>query len=260
MTNQVHPTAIISEQACLGSNNIIGANVQIDADVVIGNNNIIMTGTVLKSGLRMGDGNTVHEYSVLSGLPQDIAFDQNTTSFVRIGNGNVFREYLTVHRASQAEQVTLIGDNNYFMTQVHIAHDCEIANHVIIAPSTALGGFVTVEERAFISGGVMIHQFVHIGAYAMLGGNAKITLDVLPYMIVDGNPAQVNGLNKVGLRRAGFKLQEMKVLKAAYQLLFKTSYTLEEKIDRVLRLEHPLSTHICDFIARSKRGFHRDKG
>lgn len=259
MSNTIHPTAIISEQAKLGTGNNIGAYVIIEDDVVLGDNNTLLSGSVLKSGTTIGNENSIHEHAVIGGLPQDLGFEESTPSHVKIGNKNTLREFVTIHRASQENKATLLGNENYLMAQVHIGHDCELENNVIIAPSSGLGGFVTVEDKAFISGGVMIHQFVHIGSLAMLGGNAKITQDVLPYMMADGNPAHISGLNKVGLRRAGFKVADMNAVKKAYQLVFKNESKLEERLNQLSQLDHASAQHFVSFINASKRGFHRDK-
>jgi len=259
VSNSIHPTALISEQATLGIGNQIGAFVVIEDDVVLGNGNTLLSGAILKSGTRLGNENKVHEHAVIGGLPQDLGFEAETSSFVEIGNKNTLREFVTIHRASQENQATKLGHENYLMAQVHIGHDCELANNVIIAPSTGLGGFVTVEDKAFISGGVMVHQFVHIGSFAMLGGNAKITQDVLPYMVCDGNPAHVSGLNKVGLRRSGFNMDDIRALKKAYQLIFNSESRLEERLSSLAQQSNVFAQHILSFIQSSKRGFHRDK-
>ena len=259
VSNSVHPTALVSDKAEIGQGNEIGAFVVIEDGVVIGDYNILMSGAVLKSGTSIGNENKIHEHAVIGGLPQDLGFDSTTTSYAKIGDNNTLREFVTIHRASQENEATKLGNENYLMTQVHIGHDCELENNVIIAPSSGLGGFVTVEDKAFISGGVMVHQFVHIGSLAMLGGNAKITQDVLPYMMIDGNPAHVSGLNKVGLRRAGFKIEDMKALKKAYQLLFNNDTKLEQRLNQLSQLNHASAEHLTSFIQASKRGFHRDK-
>lgn len=259
MINKIHPTALISDNASLGKGNDIGAFVIIEDDVVLGDNNVVMSGAVLKSGTRLGNENKIHEHAVIGGLPQDLGFDPSTQSYVEIGHKNIIREFVTIHRASQKNKATKLGNENYLMTQVHLGHDCQLENNVIIAPSTGLGGFVTVEDGAFISGGVMVHQFVHIGSLAMLGGNAKITQDVLPYMMADGNPAYISGLNKVGLRRAGFKIDDMKALKKAYQLVFNNETKLDERLTQLSKLSHSSAEHLLSFIQASKRGFHRDK-
>ncbi|MCW8901055.1 MAG: acyl-ACP--UDP-N-acetylglucosamine O-acyltransferase [Gammaproteobacteria bacterium] len=259
MSNSIHPTALVSDKAVLGSGNVIGAYVIIEDGVVLGNHNTLLSGSVLKSGSELGNENTIHEHAVIGGLPQDLGFDSKTASYVKIGNKNTVREFVTIHRASQKNKATTLGNENYLMAQVHLGHDCELGNNVIIAPSSGLGGFVTVEDRAFISGGVMVHQFVHIGSIAMLGGNAKITQDVLPYMMADGNPAHISGLNKVGLRRAGFKVADISAIKKAYQLLFNNESKLEKRLHALSQLDHPTSQHLTAFIHASKRGFHRDK-
>ncbi len=262
MSNTIHPTALISDKARLGKGNNIGAFVVIEDDVIIGDENTFLTGVTLKSGTCIENSNKIHEYAVIGGLPQDLGFDAIVPSFVKIGSRNVLREYVTIHRASQENNATILGNENYLMAQVHIAHDCQLENNVVIAPSTGLGGFVTVEDKAFISGGVMIHQFVHIGSLAMLGGNAKITQDVLPYMMADGNPAQISGLNKVGLRRAGFKIDEIKAIKKAYKLIFTADSKFEQRMKELSQLSaggHASVQHLLSFIQASKRGFHRDK-
>ena len=238
---------------------MIGPYVVIEDDVQIGNGNTLLTGAVVKNGVRTGDDNRIYEYAVIGGLPQDLGFDQSVPSYVVLGNANTLREYVTIHRASKAEAVTRLGDRNYLMTQVHLAHDCELGHQVIIAPSTGLGGFVHVADRAFISGGVMVHQFVHIGTLAMIGGNAKITQNVLPYMITDGVPGSVRGLNLVGLRRAGFSRSDMQILKKAYQLIHRSSQPQQAIVDDLRAIDSPYAQHLADFITSSSRSFHREK-
>jgi len=259
LSNTIHPTAIVSDQAQLGDSNIVGPYVVIEDDVQIGNGNSLLTGALLKNGVRMGNDNTVHEYAVIGGLPQDLGFDPTTLSYVTIGNSNTLREYVTVHRASKARAVTRLGDRNYLMTHVHLAHDCQLGNQVIIAPSTGLGGHVHVADRAFISGGVMVHQFVHIGTLAMIGGNAKITQDVLPYMITDGVPGTVRGLNLVGLRRAGVTRSDIQILKKAYQLIHRSAQPQQAILDDLRGIDSPYALHLAEFIANSSRSFHREK-
>ncbi len=259
MGNTIHPSAHVSAKAVLGEGNDIAAHVVIEDDVVIGNNNTLMPGVVLKSGTRLGDNNTLHDYAVLGGNPQDLGFDTAKKTFVEIGNGNVIRESVTINRATNDHSATKLGNENYLMTQVHLGHDCQLGDNVIIAPGTGLGGHVGVENRAFISGGVMVHQFVRIGSLAMLGGNAKITQDVLPYMTIDGNPAHITGLNKVGLRRAGFKAEDLKKVKSAYQMLFDHAVPLEQRLHRVEALDNQYAEHLVSFIQASKRGFHRNR-
>lgn len=259
MNNKIHPSTIISTGAVLGEGNEIGAHVIIEDDVVIGNNNKLMPGVVLKSGTRLGNGNTLHDYAVIGGNPQDMGFDIAKKTFVEIGDANVIRESVTINRATKEHSATKLGNGNYLMTQVHLGHDCQLGDNVIIAPSTGLGGHVNVENRAFISGGVMVHQFVRIGTLAMLGGNAKITQDVLPYMTIDGNSAHITGLNKVGLRRAGFKPDDIKQIKTAYQILFNNTLSLEQRLQCLEELGNQYAEHLASFVKTSRRGFHRNR-
>jgi len=259
LSNTIHPTAIVSEQAQLGENNIVGPHVVIEANVHMGSGNTLMTGVLLKNGVKIGDDNTIHEYAVIGGLPQDLGFDPATVSYVTIGNSNCLREYVTVHRASKQDAITRLGDENYLMTHVHLGHDCQLANRVIIAPSSGLGGHVHVADRAFISGGVMVHQFVQIGTLAMIGGNAKITQDVLPYMITDGVPGTVRGLNLVGLRRAGCSRSDIQILKQAYQIIHRSTQSRQGILEEIREMDSPYTLHLAEFITGSSRGFHREK-
>lgn len=258
MSNDIHPSALVSGQARLGDNNILGPHVVVEDDVQLGDGNVLMAGVVLKAGTRLGSGNTVHEYAVLGGLPQDVQFDAATPSFLEIGDDNTLREYVTVNRASQANAATRIGNDNYLMTEVHLGHDCVLGDHIVIAPGTGLGGFVEVADRAFLSGGVMVHQFVHIGGYAMVGGNAKITRNVLPYMITDGVPARVRGLNLVGLQRAGFGREDIRTLKQAYQLIHRSGEPQAAIVAGLRALNSPFGNELADFISQARRGYHRE--
>jgi UDP-N-acetylglucosamine acyltransferase len=255
MTNTIHPTAIVSAQARLGTGNIVGPYAVIEDDVVIGNNNRIGAHCVIKARSRIGDGNALHEHVVFGGLPQDKGFVEKET-FAVLGNGNTLREYVTVNRGSK-EGETRLGNGNYLMVNAHIGHDCQLADDIVIAPGSGLGGHVRVATRAFISGGVMVHQFVRIGGLAMIGGNSKITQDVPPFMITDGTPAVVRGLNTVGLRRAGLTGAERAVLKRAFHVLFDAHRPPAEIAADLRALATPHTQQLAEFILTSKRGFHR---
>jgi UDP-N-acetylglucosamine acyltransferase len=259
MANQIHPTAIVAAGAELGDNNRIGAYAIIEDDVRLGDDNVIAAHAVVKFGSRLGHRNRVHEHAVIGGVPQHVNFtDESIATFTEIGNDNVLREAVTINRGYIEGKATIIGDGNYLMTTAHVGHDCEVGNHNVFANAIALAGHVTLGDRVFVSGGVMIHQFTHVGSYAMLGGNSKITQDVLPFMITDGNPASVRGLNLVGLKRAGFKMEDIRALKQGYRLLFRRSgHSLEANLAEMSELGHPLVTQLCEFVRGADRGFHR---
>jgi len=252
VTNQIHPTALVSQQAQLGTNNSIGPYVTIEDDVQIGNGNTILQGAIIKNGSRIGNDNAVHEYAVIAGQPQDIGFENGTTQ-VRIGDRNVLREYVTISRATIDEIPTSIGNENYLMNQVHLGHDCVLNNNIIIAPGTGLGGHVYVGDRAFISGGVMVHQFIQIGTIAMIGGNSKIVKDVLPYMITDGVPAEPYGPNVIGLRRAGFGSEDLRALKQCYKIIKRSGLAKEEVLGQLRELSTETAIHLANFIENSKK-------
>ncbi len=258
MTNQIHPTALVSAEANLGQDNIVGPFAIIEEGVVLGNSNRIAAHAVIKKSVRMKDGNTLSEHVVLGGIPQYTGFDESLATYLQIGSDNVFREAVTINCALHAGESTTIGDRNFLMHAMHIGHDCRIGNDITFGPSTGIGGHVEIEDKAFISGGVMVHQFGKIGRFAMGGGNAKITQDVVSFMITDGNPASVRGLNLVGLKRAGFQMRDIKMLKKAYQLLFQQG-SLEDNLASIRALNHDLAAELCEFIGRSGRGFHRSK-
>ena len=163
-----------------------------------------------------------------------------------------------MNRAYHEGASTILGDQNFLMFSSHIGHDCVIGNDVTFAPSAGIGGHVEIGNKAFISGGVMVHQFCHIGRYAMLGGNTKITQDVLPFMITDGNPATVRGLNMVGLKRAGFSLDDIKVIKSAFQYLFQPG-KLQDNLAQISAIQHPLADELHNFVQAAERGFHRNR-
>jgi len=256
VSNQIHPTAVIAAGAVLGQGNVIGPFVVIEEDVVLGDRNAVGAHSVLKKGTRIGHDNTLHEHVVYAGIPQDLGFKPADTVAV-LGNGNVLREFVTVHRATLKESGrTVIGDNNYFMATSHVAHDCQIGNHVILANDAALAGHVHIEDRVFVSGGVKVHQWVHIGTYAMIGGNSKVTQDCLPYMLTDGVPARVRGLNVIGLKRAGFTASDLRDLKNAYRILMGERSSLEQQLAELAELKSARVDHLIRFIGDSRRSFH----
>ena len=256
MVNQIHATAIVSKNAQLGSGNTIGPFAIIEDNVVLGDNNQVGAHSIIKNGCRIGNKNSIHEHVVFGGNPQDASFSQSAETFLQLGNDNVVREYAVIHRATTKESGwTRIGDSNYIMALAHIAHDCQLGNHIQMAG--ALAGHVHVGDRAFISGGVVIHQFARIGALAMIGGNSKITQDCLPYMITDGVPGRVRGLNAVGLKRAGFTIQDMRDLKQAYRILFGSRRDMDVILGELEQLESGYAKNIAAFIKASKRNFHR---
>ena len=260
--SKIHPTAIIHHGAEIGENVEIGPYSVIGKDVQIGKGTVIASHVVIDGWTSIGAGCRIHQFASVGAPPQDIRYKGEKTEVI-IGSNNDIREFVTIHRATTKEnKKTIIGDNNFLMAYVHIAHDCTIGNNVIMANAATLAGHVRVEDHAIIGGLVAIHQFANIGAYAIIGGASAITHDVPPFVMAVGNRAKLYGLNKVGLRRQGFSREEIDNLKKAYHILFRSGLSLK---DALVKLEGELwhSTHVAKllgFIKASKRGITRESG
>ncbi|HEX6737333.1 MAG TPA: acyl-ACP--UDP-N-acetylglucosamine O-acyltransferase [Vicinamibacteria bacterium] len=255
----IHPTAIVAPGACLGDGVRVGPYAVIEDGVVLGAGTEVRAHVVVKRFTTLGVENVVHEGAVLGGEPQDLAFSGAESALV-VGDRNVIREGVTIHRATTPGGATVIGSDCFFMAYSHVAHDDRLADRVVLANNVALAGHVSLGERAFLSGGVVVHQFSAVGRLAMIGGNAKVTQDCLPFVITDGVPARARGLNVVGLRRAGFNAASLRVLKQAYRLLLRSALPLEEALGRMSALGDPLVEEMVAFVRASRRGFHRAQG
>jgi UDP-N-acetylglucosamine acyltransferase len=252
----IHPTALIGLRAEIASDARVGPYVVIEDDVTIGQECEIASHAVIKRFTTLGRRNRVYEHAVLGGEPQDVKFNGERSGLI-IGDDNLIREYVTLHRASGEGEATRIGSRNFLMIGVHVAHNCVIGNDNIFANGAALAGHITIEDHVFLSNNVGAHQFVRMGRYAMVGGKSKIVQDVLPFFTTDGNPPRVRGLNSVGLRRAGFSSGERTALKNAYRLLFRSGLALEDALREMTGLNDSNVNHLISFIRGSGRGFSR---
>ena len=217
----IHPSAIISRNAELGSDVTVGAYAIIGDGCVVGDGCTIAPHAVLERNVRLDKNVRVGVGSVLGGDPQDLKFKGEETT-VEIGEGSVIREYTTINRGTSESMKTTVGRHCFIMTYVHLAHDCHIGDGVIISNATQLAGHVTVEEKAILSGVSAVHQFALIGRYSFIGGCSRVAKDVPPYVKAVGNPVKLYGLNTVGLQRNGFSEETIKELKRAYRLFFKS--------------------------------------
>lgn len=254
----IAPTARIHPDAAIGARTRIGEFCVIEQDVSIGADCLLEPYVFVKRWTTLGDRNEISAGTVLATDPLDKNFT-GERSYLRIGNGNKIREHYTISRGTQPESVTTIGDGNYIMTSGHVAHNCTIGNNTVIASCALVAGHVEVEDQAFISGGVVIHQYSKIGRLAMIGGNSRVNLDVPPFFLYSGFNVEPSGLNIVGLKRAGFTLEQVGRLKKAYQVLYRSGLKLEdalEKIESELADENTL--HLVKFIRGSVRGICRE--
>jgi UDP-N-acetylglucosamine acyltransferase len=253
----IHPTAIIGEGARVGRDVRIGPYAVVEGETEIGEGSEIRAHAVIKRFTTLGRGNIVYEGAVLGGEPQDLGFE-DCESYLRIGDNNRIREGATMHRGTAPGSATVVGSDCFIMASAHVAHNCELGDRVIIANNVALAGYVDIEDRVFISGGVVVHQFCRIGRLAMIGGNSKIIQDCLPFVTTDGVPGRARGLNITGLRRAGLKSSEVQKLKDAYRSLLRSGLALEEALARLADAGDPFVDHLANFIRTSKRGFSRE--
>ena len=250
----VHPGAIVSPQARLGRDVVVGPFAVVEDGAALGDGCEVRAHAVVKRGTTLGAGNRVHEGVVLGGEPQDLSFSGAETGVVA-GERNVFREGVTVHRSTRPGGATRIGSDCFLMAYVHVAHDNRIGDGVIIANNVALAGHVEIGDRAFLGGLVGVHQFCRIGRLAMIGGASKVVQDCLPFVITDGHPARARGLNAVGLRRAGLGAAQLRALKEGYRLLLRSGLPLAEALERMATVGDPLVDEMAAFVQGSKRGF-----
>ncbi|MDR0479892.1 MAG: acyl-ACP--UDP-N-acetylglucosamine O-acyltransferase [Burkholderiaceae bacterium] len=228
MTRDIHPTALVDPQAELADGVTVGPYTVIGPHVQIGTNTSIGSHVAIEGHTTIGADNRIYSFASLGAPPQDKKYAGENTRLV-IGNGNTIREFVTFNTGTvQDEGVTRVGDDNWLMAYVHIAHDCQLGNHIIMANLAQLAGHVHLGDWVFLGGMTGVHQFVRVGAHAMTAGHTHLTQDVPPFVTVGGNPAQAQGLNTEGLRRRGYSAERIGLVKQMYRLLYRKGLTLEE--------------------------------
>jgi UDP-N-acetylglucosamine acyltransferase len=251
----IHPTAIIHPQAQIGSGCEIGPYCIIGEHVTLGDNCKLHSHVVLEGHTKLGQGNEIYQFASIGAKTQDLKWKGGVTR-TEIGDRNTFREYVSIHSATSDGGVTLIGSDNNILAYNHVAHDCRLGNHIIISNSAALAGHVIVEDHVVIGGLVGVHQFCRIGRLAMVGSSSKITQDVPPFMIVDGNPSATRIINKVGLERNGVSAEAQSALKQAYKIFFRDELGGTAALAKIEAEVPPLPEVKCfvQFIRASERG------
>ena len=256
MSGKIHPTAIIEPGAQLGVDVEIGAYAFVGADVTLGDRTRLHHHATVEGFTSLGAGCEVFPYALLGGKTQDLKFKGGRPG-LRIGDRNVFREYVSVHLATNDGEFTTIGSDNVFLAYGHIAHDCQLGNHIVASNYFGLSGHITVEDHVVIGGMAGIHQFVRVGAYAMVGGTAKLVQDVPPFMIVDGSPATVRTINKINLERHGFTPERLERVKQIYRILYREGLNRTQGLEKLAA--HPDAAtpefqQMLAFAAKSERG------
>jgi UDP-N-acetylglucosamine acyltransferase len=253
---QIHPTALVDSGAKLGPGVTVGAYAVIGAGVELGEGTQVGHHATLEGPSTFGARNVVFPYAALGFRTQDLKYKGEPT-LLEIGEGNTFREFCTVHRGTGPGEKTFIGNNNLFLAYSHIAHNCVVGSHTIFSNNATLAGHVTVDDHAVISGLSAVHQFCRIGAHAIIGGCAKIVQDVPPYLIADGNPAQLRGVNQVGLERRGFSEADIKALRRAYRIVADRTLNFSQAVEKIAASEdaaHPHVSLLVEFLGTTKRG------
>jgi UDP-N-acetylglucosamine acyltransferase len=255
---KIHRTAIVESDAKFADGVVIGPYCIVGKGVKIGKNTRLSSHVFIEE-TEIGRDCIIYPFTSIGLPPQDVKYKGEKTK-VKIGDRNIIREYITIHRASiGGDYVTEIGNDNFLMAYVHIAHDCKIGNFIIMANAATLAGHVIVEDYAVIGGLVAVHQFTRIGAHSMIGGFSGVGQDIPPYTTASGSRAKLYGLNTTGLRRRGFDESTINDLKQAYRILFRSKLTLKEAIDKI-RNEINQSKeikHLLQFIEKNKRGICR---
>ncbi len=254
----IHPSAIVSDKADIGQNVSIGAFSIVEDDVVIGNNVEIRSSVTIANGSRIGNGCKIFTGAVISTEPQDLKFAGENTLAI-IGNNTVVREYATVNRGTKETGRTQIGENCLIMAYAHVAHDCRLGNNVIMSNVVQLAGHVTIEDWVVMGGVAKIHQFCSVGQYAMVGADIYVTKDVAPFTLIGRKPPQVEGINKVGLRRRGFSRDTISAIQNFYDTILFSGFNNRDGIAKYKEQGAivPEVESCIDFIEKSTRGIYR---
>jgi UDP-N-acetylglucosamine acyltransferase len=255
---RIHPTAIIDSTAHVGQTTLIGPYCVIGANVTLGEGCTLHNNVTIAGPTKIGEGNEFYPYCAIGHRSQDLKYEAEPT-YLEIGDRNTFREFVTVHRATAPGGVTRVGSHGNFLSYAHIAHDCVVGDHVIFSNNGTLAGHVVVADHAVIGGLSGVHQFCRIGAHAIVGGCTKIVQDVPPFMIADGNPAEIRGVNFVGLERRGFATEAIRELREAYKLIYRSNLNTSQGLEALRNqfASSDLVTHLAEFIATSERGIVR---
>ncbi|WP_372712795.1 acyl-ACP--UDP-N-acetylglucosamine O-acyltransferase [Ilyobacter sp.] len=255
---EIHETAIIAEGAVLEDGVKIGPYCVIGKDVKIGKNTLLESHVVVEGITEIGEGNKIYSFASIGKDSQDLKYKGEPTKTI-IGNNNKIREFVTIHRGTTDRWETRVGDNNLIMAYVHIAHDVIVGDNCIFSNNATLAGHVTVDSNALVGGLTPVHQFCRIGSYSMTGGASAINQDICPFVLAEGNKAKIRGLNSVGLRRRGFSDEEIRNLKKAYKLIFRSGMPLKEAVEELKSTysEDKNVMYLVDFIEKSDRGIAR---
>lgn len=256
--HSIHPTAVIHPRARLGPDCAVGPYCVIGENVALGARCRLLSHVVIDGHTELGEENEIFPFASIGLQTQDLKWKGGVTRTV-IGSHNTIREYVTIHSATGDGEATTVGSHNHIMAYCHIAHNVTLGNHVIMSNVATLAGHITVEDYAIIGGLAAVHQFCRIGTLSIIGGCSKVVQDIPPYMMADGNPAEVRMTNKVGLKRTGMSEEAQAALKQAYKILFRDGLTVTNALARIQTElpDLPELRHLAEFVTQSERGIAR---
>ncbi len=261
----IHETAVVHPRAELDDGVEIGPFCVIGPDVKIGKNTVIEAYTIVRQWTTIGEECRISSGVALGGKPQDSKFEEER-SYLVIGNRNILREYVSIHRATGEDNTTILGDDNMLMAYCHVGHNCELGNGIMMANNVGISGHVLIEDKAVFGGMTGVHQFVRIGKLAMVGGHSKVVQDIPPFMTADGRPSKVLDLNIIGLRRSGIPAKVRSDIRQAYKILYRSKLNLSQAIETIEAEIEPSAErdYLLGFVRNVKFGYggrqmeHRD--
>ena len=256
MSTQIHPSAIVDPSARLGTDVVVGPYAYVGAGVQLGDGTVLHHHATVEGNTTLGRSNEVFPFACVGLKTQDLKYKGGHPG-TRIGDRNVFREFCTVHAATADGHFTVIGSNNHFLAYTHIAHDCVVGNHVVMSNNATLAGHIRMGSHVVMGGLSAAHQFCHIGDHAMIGGMSRVSLDVPPFMIVEGSPAVVRAVNKVGLERAGYTPDQLERVKTIYRIFFREGLNRAQALEKLRANSISTEPEVAAFIEfadKSERG------
>lgn len=253
--SQIHPTAIVHPDAEIGENCVIGPWCYVGPKVKMGRGNQLVASVTIDGNTTLGDENRIFSHAVIGTDPQDLKYAGEDTKLI-IGSRNLIREYVAINRATDLDEDTVVGDGNLLMEYVHVAHNCQVGSHCIIANVVQLAGHVHVHDYAIIGGMTGVHQFVHIGTHCFVGGASAVKKDIAPYTRGEGNPYRTIGLNSVGLMRKGFSSETVEAIKQVYNLFYRKGLNISQALAQAEAMENliPEQKIFIDFVKNADRG------
>ena len=257
MSVEIHPSAIVEPGAELGENVRVEAFALVGSNVKVGDDCRILHHATVEGSVQMGCRNSVYPYAMIGGLTHDLKFRGGEPG-LEIGDDNIFREYVTAHVATDENDNTIIGSNNVFLAYSHVAHDCKVGNHLVMSSHSALAGHVVVEDFVNVGWNAGVHQFCRLGKHCMVSACSKLVQDVPPYMLADGFPAEVRSINKVGMERNGFPVEDIEAARGVFKTIYRSDYNRGQALDSLSGASQwagkRVTVEIVEFIKSSERG------